>query len=395
MSTGITIDYAGNFIYENGTLKMLSHPEGYIEPGNKQFNYTYQFKDHLGNVRLTYADSDGNGTINSSTEIIEENNYYPFGLKHKGYNNNVSANVNSVARKFMFGGKEFNDELGLDWYDISARNYDPALGRWMNLDPLAEKMSRHSPYNFGFDNPVYFQDYDGMEPSGANCDDCPDDPKIATEIIEVDLGMVSSSTTSQKPQDFNPLPTPFGGLEPFMPSQETLDLFDQGKKLLSNVFKGELKKEVSHGVTLGGRIGPVNVEAEANLFVGDVSINEENKVTASGKIGELKGKLTIGNEENPWAGVRGGFNLAEFEGSVDLDNLEVDGTASAGDSYSEYLSGNSFLKADESFTLGASGKALGIKAKGSINFYNLGAGAFKMLQGVGSWLSDQLEHKMN
>ena len=168
--------YAGNYIYENtgsgDALKFFNTTEGYVEPVNASdynlgFNYVYQYKDHLGNIRLSYSDKNKNGVILVSTdllltEIVEENNYYPFGLKHKGYN----MAINGTHHKYMFGGKEFDESFQtLNTYDFGARNYDPALARWMNIDPLAEQGRRWSPYNYAFDNPVYFVDPDGMWPT--------------------------------------------------------------------------------------------------------------------------------------------------------------------------------------------------------------------------------------
>jgi len=160
-----TTDYANGYIYENNTLQFFNHPEGYVHNNNGTFKYVYNYLDHLGSIRLSYSDGDGNGSI-SQSEIIKENHYYPYGLKMRGFNSNVSSLGNSVAKKYMFNGKEFDESFNetLNTYDFGARNYDPALGRWMNLDPLAEQMRRHSPYNYAFNNPTYFIDPDGMKP---------------------------------------------------------------------------------------------------------------------------------------------------------------------------------------------------------------------------------------
>jgi len=178
---GIVTQYDGNFIYEKSvtgevTLQFFSHPEGYVSPiadGNdsikgfdigtgtttySSYNYVFQYKDHLGNVRLSYSDLDLNGSIDPNTEIIEENHYYPFGLKHKGYNTAITGAGNVIAQQYKFGGKQLQEELGLQWYDFGSRNYDAAIGRWFNTDPLNQF---DSPYLYAFNNPVISVDPDG------------------------------------------------------------------------------------------------------------------------------------------------------------------------------------------------------------------------------------------
>ena len=91
--------------------------------------------------------------------VISTDDYYPFGLIFNSY-----QRENSLINKFRYNGKELQEELGLVLYDYIARQYDPVIGKFTSIDPLAEKMRRHSPYNYAFDNPLRFIDPDGMGP---------------------------------------------------------------------------------------------------------------------------------------------------------------------------------------------------------------------------------------
>ncbi len=90
---------------------------------------------------------------------IQENNYDPFGLNLVGIESS-----STYDSKFQFNGKEKLSEFGLDWLDYGARNYDPQLGRWASLDPMADKMPDMSPYSYCFNNPMRFIDPDGQIP---------------------------------------------------------------------------------------------------------------------------------------------------------------------------------------------------------------------------------------
>ena len=121
----------------------------------------YYLKDRLGSVRVT---------LDETESIIEARNYYPFGLRMPG------------RSKYASGSKSPADFTGHHRDDASkmlyagARYYMPALGRWMTTDPILSgnpkkllqqdvRLVSMSPYNYAYNNPVFWTDPNGDCPS--------------------------------------------------------------------------------------------------------------------------------------------------------------------------------------------------------------------------------------
>ncbi len=152
-------EYAGGYVYKNDALEFFNHPEGIVEKEADGYKYVYQFKDHLDNIRLSYKDVNKDGMI-SQSEIIEESNYYPFGLEHKGYNNII------VGREhhYKYNGVEHEKSLGLNLYEMDWRQYDSSIGRFTSIDPYSTNFSDLTTYHYSYNSPILFNDPDGLFP---------------------------------------------------------------------------------------------------------------------------------------------------------------------------------------------------------------------------------------
>lgn len=146
------------------------------------------------------AEEDGNLTVfidNSDTEavyfdelelrverqptlvITQEHHYYPFGM-------NMSGIERDGELKYQFNGMvEKEEAFGLELYETPFRSYDAQLGRFWQVEPLADEFHSISMFQFAFNNPVSFND-----PTGLSSD--------------------TGSGTNKKEEEKQPTPTPNG-----------------------------------------------------------------------------------------------------------------------------------------------------------------------------------------
>jgi RHS repeat-associated protein len=90
-------------------------------------------------------------------DVISAQDYWPFG--------SVIAERQFTASgageyRFGFNGMEADPE-NVNQYDYGARIYNPLVGRFLSVDPLAGLQAGWSPFRAFFDNPIAFVDNSG------------------------------------------------------------------------------------------------------------------------------------------------------------------------------------------------------------------------------------------
>ncbi len=119
--------------------------------------------------------------------VVQMEEYYPFGLTFNSY-----QRENSTPNKFKFQGQEHVDDLNLGWVSFKWRNHQPEIGRFFNVDPLADKYVYNSPYAFSENRVIDGRELEGLEWQSVTKSD-----GTTTRQLTVQLENKSSLTEKQ------------------------------------------------------------------------------------------------------------------------------------------------------------------------------------------------------
>jgi RHS repeat-associated protein len=155
--------------YQKGQVVVSSSlPGAVIRQWNRKLGYkNYELSNHLGNVLVTISDRKLAVQGNPLTfvgkylaDVVATNDYSAFGAPM------VGRGFNSPSYRYGFNGKE-NDAESVDagegLQDYGMRIYNPSIGKFLSVDPLAPEYPWNSTYAFAENDVIRCIDLDGAE----------------------------------------------------------------------------------------------------------------------------------------------------------------------------------------------------------------------------------------
>ena len=297
-------------------------------------NWRYQYDNHLGSAALE---------LDSSANIISYEEYYPFGST--SYRSGKSAAEVSLKR-YRYCGKERDEETGLYYY--GARYYAAWIGRFISVDPLAEKFPQLTPYNYVGNKPITHKDLEGLQSTGDN--EVKNVEQDNTRVIkprvhQSDLQRPSSDQLTVKEK-----------------AENAIEFAKLAGEMGSNVQINEVHSENFHQV--GIRIEQNDV-VSTQYFEWDNSINNNSKEEPnSGSYSLGPGPLSTGLEE---FGKRGGKLTKSTTPLKSTGKIKY---------YDNAWSGNRYIKTKNVFS-----KRLTKKIAKEIPYVGWGFDALELIEG--------------
>ena len=121
---------------------------------------------------MSFKDSSGHLVKTSETA------FDPYGVELNGI-----GQQNSFQNRWELQGHEKESTFGLNRVTFGARTYNPTIGRFDRVDPLADARNWLTPYNFVQNNPVNRIDPDGAFDTKADAKQYAEDNNIRTGLF--------------------------------------------------------------------------------------------------------------------------------------------------------------------------------------------------------------------
>ncbi|WP_225980118.1 DUF6443 domain-containing protein [Pseudobacter ginsenosidimutans] len=135
-------------------VKFVNSPVGVSKSG-----YLYIYISNESNLPVYF---DNLQVTHTRGPILEVNDYYPFGLTMAGISSKA-LKLGYAENKKKFVGQDFESDLGWDMYQFRFRTHDPQIGRFNQIDPLADKYVYNSTYAYAENRVINGIDLEGLE----------------------------------------------------------------------------------------------------------------------------------------------------------------------------------------------------------------------------------------